>query len=169
MSTTPYNYLQQAIQATSLILAYTNDSFFYPQNQKHTGFAFDGFWYSAGVVDKSRIASWYSENSSSYRGVSRSFPTTSLVLLSRASLVILDESNPDLTLWIQFLIHDNFALTHNFSGQLISFFPSDLAYSDGVIAVSYKPDLGSAIQNLMVVSLDFAKDKIYLDTAVAPS
>jgi hypothetical protein len=115
-------------------------------------------------------SSWYSEASGPYRGTKVTFPNAGLILLSKVSLVILDESTRSLALWMQFLLSDTFALTNNFNGESNGWTPKSVCYADGVISVTYLPDEGSmappdGIVSRMVVSLDFAQDTVYLDVA----
>jgi hypothetical protein len=89
---------------------------------------------------------------------------------------------------MQFLLSDSALLTNNFNGSVQGFSPSALAYSDGIVSVTYKPDPGNqetytsgqhplsspypppypavSAQSHMVVSIDFVTDSAYLDVAV---
>lgn len=176
-----YDYINQSIQASCLIEPKDIDSFYNPITQGHTGFAWDGQLYSAGVLQPGPVyASWYSEGVSAYRGELQTFPQTGLVLLSRVSLSILDGSTADLTLWMQFLVQDQYALADNWNGALNGWLPSGVIYADGVISVIYIPDPGNQNQTLtsppaydissnMVVHLDFTQDAVYVDVAVGAS
>ena len=170
-----YDYLNQDIQASALILMRDDDSFYNP-TLGHYGFAADGTRYTAGVQDSVSgpvYASWYTELPSAYRGSKATFPNAGLILLSKASLVILDETTRALNLWMQFLLADTLALTNNFENGTLSFTPRSLTYADGVISVIYEPDEGATditpgagAASHMVVTLDFTQDKAYLDVAV---
>lgn len=162
-----YNYLNQEIQSSLLIVPKDNDPFFFPTQLAHTGFAFDGFFYDQGVKTAAQ-ASWFLEPQGPYRGPLPSFPEAALVLLSQAALTILDETNPSLPLWMQFLLNNANALTDNFSGDLIGFTPTGLSYAAGILVVVYAPDAGSLDQSALAVNLDFTQDGAYLFVATAP-
>lgn len=163
----PYSYLDQEVVASQLIQVRDDDSFYNP-SLGHNGFAFDGTRYTNGVQDAGPIfASWYSEATGPYRGDSATFPRFGLILLSKVSMVILDESTRDLTLWMQFLMNDANAFTNNFSGGIIGFTPQSLCYADGVISITCVPDEGAIdITSKMVITFDFSQDRSYLDVAV---
>ena len=154
----PYDFIDQNIVASCLIQPHDDDSFYNPVRNLHTGFAFDGNHYTLGVVDGltspwvtnggNLQASWWAETGNPYRGDQKNFPTYGLVLLSPVSLVILDQAIPvsvatALPLWMQFLLADNNALANNFDGAIQGFTPSSLCYADGIISVTYVPDLGN--------------------------
>lgn len=165
MPTIPYDYLDQDIQATALIQVRDDDSFYNPL-LGHNGFAYDGTRYTSGVQDAGPVyASWYSEATGPYRGGSATFPKYGLILLSKVALTILDESTTALTLWMQFLLNDTYAMTNNYSGGTVGFSPKSLSYADGVLSVTYLPDEGSTVSSKMVVTFDFTQDKTYLDVA----
>jgi hypothetical protein len=180
MGSVPYNYIGQPVVSTALIQQMDDDSFYFPSQNGHTGFAFDGQHYTNGVQDLSppTSASWYTEGPGAYRGASARFPSYGLALLGRASLTILDESTPDLALWMTFLLEDGLMLANNFALDnpdfssppaldLMGFLPKGLAYANGVISVVYSPDPGSeAVTSGMAVNVDFARDTAYLDVAV---
>jgi len=171
----PYDYLDQSIQASALVQVRDDDSFYNP-SLGHTGFAADGTHYTAGVQDSVSgpiYASWFTEVPGAYRGTKAVFPSAGLILLSKVSLVILDETTRALNLWAQFLLGDTLALTNNFENGTLGFTPRSLSYADGVISVTYEPDEGavnitpgSGPASAMVVTLDFTQDKVYLDVAV---
>lgn len=173
-----YDYIDQEIVATTLIEPKANDSFYYPVNQGHNGFAYDGQLYTAGVLQSGQVASWHSEVSGPYRGPLPTFPTAGLVLLSKVALTILDESTSALGLWMQFLLSDTYALANNFDGGLNGWVPAGLTYADGIISVTYNPDPGNQVgldavnstyglDSRMVVNLDFSQDTVYLDVATS--
>lgn len=187
-----YDFLDQGIVASHLIQAYNLDSFYNPVLNSHNGFAADGTHYTNGVQDLAgsppapTYASWYLEAAGPFRGDSPTFPTFGLILLSPVSLVILDQSTPvpnaqQLTLWMQFLMADDFGLTNNFTdtsgdgtGALQGFTTIGLSYADGIISVIYRPDDGNvdtlsppvSSNTHMVVSVDFSQDSAYLDVAI---
>jgi len=171
----PYAYGNQPITATALIQQSGGDSFYFPEDNGHTGFAANGSHYTAGAEDSPpTVASWYTETPGPYRGTSPAFPAYGLVLLGRASMTILDESTPVLPLWMTFLFQDglmladNYALGNpNYATYLIGFLPVGLSYANGVISVIYSHDPGSEdVTSSMVVNVDFGRDTAYLDVAV---
>ena len=171
----PYAYGNQPITATCLIQVSDSDSFYFPSQNGHTGFAANGSRYTAGAEDSPpTVASWYTETPGPYRGTSSAFPAYGLVLLGRASMAILDESTPALPLWMTFLFQDglmladNYALGNpNYATYLIGFLPVGLSYANGVISVIYSHDPGSEdVTSSMVVNVDFGRDTAYLDVAV---
>ncbi len=168
-----YDYLNQSLTASLLIQPFDNESFFHPTTTGHTGFAYDGTHYTAGIQDPGPIfASWYTEAAGPYRGGTKTFPTSAVVILSGVALTIMDESqlteDQSKWLWMQFLIQDSQLLGNNFNNSLIGFTPTFLNYSNGVLSVICIPDQGSTIQSNMVVTIDFVADVGYLNVAVAP-
>ncbi len=146
--------------SSALIQPLSNDSFYNPAANFHTGFAANGILYNAGtpVLTGSppvfTYASWWAEFASSpnpYRGDQANFPASGLILLSKVAMTILDQSNQTLPLWMQFLLNDSYALANNFStndpdyaNQLLDgWTPSGLSYADGIISVIYTPDAGA--------------------------
>ena len=162
-----YDYLNQSMVASALIQPRDDDSFYHPE-LGHTGFAADGTRYTNGVQDPGPVfALWYKEIPGPYRSSTPNFPNAGLILLSRVALTILDESDQTLPLWMKFLLSDSHALANNFDLALSGFLPTGLAYADGIISVTYKPDPGSiTITSNMIVSIDFTQDQVYLDVAV---
>jgi hypothetical protein len=178
-----YSYLTQSIQSTCLIEPKDMDSFYYPVANSHTGFAWDGTLYSAGVQQPGpTYASWYNEGANTYRGYLQTFPQTGLILLSKAALTILDGSTTALNLWMQFLLGDQYGLPDNFNSSLNGWVPTGLVYANGILSAICTPDAGNLVEVLlspplsspplynvdstMIISLDFTQDKIYLDVAV---
>jgi hypothetical protein len=185
-----YSYLDQSITASCLIQPHDNDSFYNPTTANHYGYAANGNYYTAGVYQPSvPQASWYTESPGPYRGDGSTFPTAGLVLLSTASMAILDQSTPtsdptQLPLWMLFILGDTFALANNWGGVLNGWTPTALTYADGVISVIYSPDAGNlamsppvfsppvspplnppSTNSIMVVTFDFSQDNVYLDIA----
>lgn len=145
-----YNFIDQNIVASCLIQSYTDDSFYNPTSNSHTGFAFDGNYYSLGVlVPGHPQASWFTEfGTNSFRGNQAAFPAFGIVLLSPVSLVILNQTNSvahaeDLPLWMQFVLGDNNALANDFDSSVQGFLPSKVTYADGIVSVTYTPDAGN--------------------------
>jgi hypothetical protein len=158
-----YNYLNIDTVASLDLQPKTNDGFYFPVANNHTGFSFDGTHYTNGVQDIGPVyASWYTEFANSpnpYRGSTAAFPTYGLVLLSLASLVILDQSVPvtqasELPMWMQFLLADGFALSDNYNGSLQGFSPQGLTYADGVISIIFSPDAGNQLGLFSLVSVE---------------
>lgn len=145
-----YNFIDQNIVASCLIQGHTDDSFYNPTTNSHTGYAFDGNYYSLGVLQSTHAkASWFTEfGSNSFRGDQAAFPAYGIALLSSVSLVILDQTKSvaqaeQLPLWMQFLLQDNNALANNFNGSVQGFLPSGVVYADGIVSVIYTPDAGN--------------------------
>lgn len=175
-----YDYLDQVIVASALIQPHDNDSFYNPVQNGHSGFAADGLFYQNGVsVLGHSNASWFDEAFGPYRGDTPAFPLYGLILLSPVSMVILDAGTPtlnaaQLTLWMQFLMSDLYALANNWNAAINGWTPANLSYADGIVSVTYIPDEGNAsgggppasVNSKMVVSMDFSQDKVYLDVAV---
>lgn len=184
-----YDFIDQNIVASCLIQSHTDDSFYNPVVNLHTGYAFDGTYYAEGVpVAGHPQASWFLEAVGQFRNNQTAFPAFGLVLLSPVSLVILNQSNSvaqasALPLWMQFIFADNYALADNFNGSTQGFLPQSVCYADGIVSVTYSPDAGNqpdglthpiltppanppSAQSHMVVSIDFTQDRVYLDVAV---
>ena len=159
-----YAMLIQPATASTLIWQKSNDSFFNPVGLNHTGFAADGFWYSGGTQNPNRVASWFSEAPSTTR-MGTAFPPQALVLLSRASLTLFDQSEAALNMWMVFYFADDLGLTDNFEAQTIGSLPTGLTWANGVLSVIYTPDAGSPNQNAIALTIDFTQDDIYLEIA----
>ena len=176
MATVPYDYVHQPIRSSCLIQQTDSDSFYNPETNGHTGYAFDGALYANGVKSLSPLveASWFTEGAGPYRGSSAPFPLYGLILLGRANLTIVDASTPSLSLWMTFLLGDGLMLGNNialgnpnFLSDTMGFLPSGISYANGVVSVIYTPDPGSVtITSSMVISIDFARDTAYADVAV---
>jgi hypothetical protein len=146
----PYDFIDQNIVASCLIQSHTDDSFYNPVANSHTGYAFDGNYYSLGsIVNGHQQASWFTEyGTNPFRGDKAAFPSYGLVLLSPVSLVILDQTKSvtqatALPLWMQFILADNNALANNFNFSLQGFLPQSVCYADGIVSVTYSPDAGN--------------------------
>jgi hypothetical protein len=170
-----YDYLDQSLYSSIIILPFNNETFFHP-GLGLTGFSFDGTHYTNGVQDPGPLfASWYSEAPGPYRSASKPFPSQAVVILSQVSMVIMDATKEifigtraTLPFWMQFLISDNFMLGNNIEDQFIGFTPQKLTYSNGVISVIGTPDSGSYIQSNVVFTVDFINDVGYCYLAVIP-
>jgi hypothetical protein len=145
-----YNFIDQNIVASCLIQGHTDDSFYNPVPNSHTGYAVDGNYYALGVLQPTHAkASWFTEfGTNAFRGEQAAFPTNGIALLSPVSLVILDQTKSvaqaeQLPMWMQFLLQDNNALANNFNGAVQGFLPSGLVYADGIVSVIYTPDSGN--------------------------
>jgi hypothetical protein len=193
-----YDFIDQNIVASCLIQSHTDDSFYNPVANSHTGYAFDGNYYSQGVINAGhQQASWFTEfGTNPYRGDKAAFPTFGLVLLSPVSLVILDQTvsvsqASALPLWMQFVLGDFNGLADNYNSSIQGFLPASVCYADGIISVTYTPDAGNEAattagfgaitttnpvpnypvvpaQSAMVVHIDFTLDTMYLDVAIGP-
>lgn len=174
-----YNYINQSIVSTCLIEPKDIDSFYNPATQNHTGFAWDGTHYTAGVQDAGPVyASWFSEGTNAARGELQTFPQSGVVLLSKVAVTILDSSTLDLNLWMNFLIENSYAMTDDFNAALNGWRTAGLTYADGILSVIYVPDFGneqgtySATYNInshLVVNFDFSQDRVYADVAINPN
>lgn len=136
--------------ASCLIQGHTDDSFYNPTFNQHTGYAIDGSYYLLGVLQPAHVkASWFTEfGTNAFRGNQAAFPTDAVALLSPVSLVILNQTKSvahaeDLPLWMQFVLGDNNALTNNFNSSVQGFLPTSVCYADGVVSVTYTPDSGN--------------------------
>jgi hypothetical protein len=70
---------------------YANTSFARPVDLKHTGFAWDGFWYEKGAKTTTR-ASWATEASGANRATRDEFPVSGFVSVRAAGWDLLDSS-----------------------------------------------------------------------------
>src|SRR5271167_2928670 len=147
-----YDFIDQNIVSSCLVQSYTDDSFYNPVVNQHTGFAFDGSYYLQGVLESTHAkASWFTEfGTNPFRGSTAAFPTFGVILLSPVSLVILDQSKAvqvasSLPLWMQFILGDNNALANNFDSSVQGFLPARVVYADGIISVTYSPDAGNQL------------------------
>ena len=115
MAVVLYNFMNQPILASALVQVSDSDSFYFPEDNGHYGYAFNGSHYTNGIQGSPPlVASWYPEGVGPYRGSSAPFPSYGLILLGRANLTILDESTSALKLWMTFLLSDLLLLTDNF-------------------------------------------------------
>lgn len=147
-----YDFIDQNIVASCLIQGHTDDSFYNPAINQHTGYAFDGNFYSLGVLQQTHTqASWFNEfGTNPFRGSTAAFPNFAIVLLSTVSMVILDQEKPvalatDLPLWMQFILGDNNAMANNFNAAVQGFKPSSVCYADGIVSITYSPDAGNQV------------------------
>jgi hypothetical protein len=183
MAVVLYNFMNQPILASALVQVSDSDSFYFPEDNGHYGYAFNGSHYTNGIQGSPPlVASWYSEGVGPYRGSSAPFPSYGLILLGRANLTILDESTSALKLWMTFLLSDLLLLTDNFAlgnqnyspPALVGYIPSGLSYANGVISVVYSPDAGAEslvyppqpATSSLIVNIDFATDSAWLDTSL---
>jgi hypothetical protein len=171
-----YDFIDQNIVASCLIQSHTDDSFYNPVANSHTGYAFDGNYYSQGVIQAGiQQASWFTEYGTNvYRGDKAAFPTYGLVLLSPVSLVILDQTisvsvASALPLWMQFILADNNALANNFNGAVQGFLPASVCYADGVISVTYTPDAGNEAEGIPTLPATFWSPSNNIPPAEIPS
>jgi hypothetical protein len=161
-----YDYLNQPTLASLLIFQKDQDSFFTPISLSHHGFAADGYFYTAGVKNIAEVASWSSEGASTTRGPLPSFPAQALVIVSRASLAIVDATQSFLPLWMLFYMADTNAYPNNPFAQEAGFLASEASWANGRLTVSMPPDPGAAPQAPFVLTVDFVEDRIYGNTRV---
>lgn len=162
-----YNYLQQSVLDSCSISEKDDDSFFHPTLLNHTGYAYDGNLYAAGVLDPSSQASWFLELSSTVRGTP-AFPSDLLVVLSQASLSMLETANETVLLWMLFYYRDPAVYSNNFSDQIASFSPQSLTWGNGRLSVLSASDPGSPFSLYAVLTIDFVEDGAYVDYSVNP-
>lgn len=163
-----YQFFQQSVTASLTIAAKDDDSFFAPVLYRHTGFAADGFYYNQGVVTTQQ-ASWFTEPVSVQRGPGQAFPSYVLVLLSQASLSLMDLSNNTVAMWMLFYYLDQGAFPNNFTQTVSSFSPQSLAWGNGRLSVVSSGDPGSPYAGVYsVLTLDFTTDQSYVDCALIP-
>lgn len=161
-----YEYLNQPVITSTLCFQRDADSFFSPVSLKHTGFAFDGSVYAAGVKTAGASASWFSEPQGPTRGPLPSFPTQALVIVSRASVSILDATTEALNLWMLFYLADGNAYADNAQAEVAGYVASTVTWANGLLSITLSPDAGSTVQAPVVVTFDFVQDLVYADTAV---
>lgn len=160
-----YQYLQQSVAASLIIGQKDSDSFFHPVTLNHTGFAYDGFAYVAGVQNPASQASWFLELSSPTRGAAV-FPSEVLVVLSQASLSMLDTTDETVVLWMLFYYMDLGCYANNFSATVASFSPQSLTWGNGRLSVVSAYDPGSPFSLVAVLTIDFVADQAYVDYSV---
>ena len=141
------------------------DSFYNPVGLGHTGFAFDGNSYTAGVLGTTK-ASWFLESQSITRGVLTEFPTQILVLVDRASVTILDATSQALNLWMIFLFADQNAYADNSQQTTAGYIASSVTWDNGLLTIGMTPDAGSTAQAFEAITFDFVQDQVYLDTSI---
>ncbi len=159
-----YNYLNQAVLASTLCLERDADSFFRPVALNHTGFAADGQFYNAGVVSGSQVASWNAEPQSATRGPLPTFPTQALVIVNRASVAILDATTDEIALWMLFYCADDNAHTDNAQKGPDGYIPTAVTWANGRLSITLSPDAGSTLQMVQVTTFDFVADAVYIET-----
>jgi hypothetical protein len=164
-----YNYLEQSVIASLTIAEKDDDSFFSPVLWQHTGFAFDGNYYDQGLLVAGTQASWFTEPVTAQRGNSAAFPDNVLVVLSVASLSMLNTSNDTISLWMLFYYMDTGAFPNNFTSGIASFSPQSLAWGNGRLSVVSAADPGSPFNGpYAVLTFDFVADQVYMDYALIP-
>lgn len=168
-----FNYTDQDIIASLTIGVKDVDPFYNPETNGLTGYAYDGNYYLNGVIQPLvSKATWATEAAGEFRGDGDLFPVNVLILLTKTSLIILDQSTPtsnvgNIPMWMIFLLADNYALANNFSGGLNGWTPSGVSYANGKLAVNYKPDSGNETDTSpLCVTIDFTTDGVFLDVAV---
>ena len=163
-----YAYLSQPVAASLSIAIRDDDSFFNPVRLGHTGYGFDGVYYTVGVPNTAQIASWSSEGVSATRGALASFPTAAVVLVSSASVSILDATTDSLNLWMLFYLSDGYALPNNFTGGSLSFTAGHATWADGMLSILLKSDPGAVTVPVASLTFDFSGDAVYVDYSLPP-
>lgn len=128
-----------------------------------TGFGYDGREYIGGQYTTG-IASWANEAMSTTRGYKTPFPENALVLLTEASLSILDAS--DMSMWMIFLRRDMGPFPSNVGDPSdlqtyvdASYFPYKLSYYQGRILIHMGAEKASSTKGSLVCVLDFVSDQ----------
>jgi hypothetical protein len=138
------------------------DPFFNPQIGL-TGYAYNGVYYENGLmISGASPASWFTEAPGVFRGLVAPFPSNALVLLTDASISIMDIT-AEMTMWMVFLRGDTTAFCHNFDKYQSGFKPVSVSYSNGAILVNLSSDAGATTKGNAALILDFANDKVRLD------
>lgn len=148
----------------------TTDAFYSPIEGELSGFAADGFFYNVGVKDETTSAPWALEPQGPWRGKKREFPNNALILLTDASLSIIDRDD-NYALWMLFIRRDDFAFTNNpFDKVVAGFTPRSLSFHNGIINVHCTPDTGADdFEDLITLYIDFVKDQVYFDSPSRPT
>lgn len=161
-----YLFPNQAVITTCLCIQRDADSFFSPVALSHTGFAFDGAFYTAGVKSPTLVASWASEAQGPTRGPLPTFPTQALVIVSRASITILDATTNPLNLWMIFYLADSYGYRNNPAHAQAGYLASAVTWANGKLSITLSPDAGSPSKEILVLTVDFPQDTMYADTCV---
>lgn len=160
-----YDYLNQPVITSQLCFQRDAESFFHPVELGHTGYAFDGYSYSSGTKGTT-TASWFSEPQGATRGPLQEFPAQALVLVSRASITILDATTEALNLWMLFYFADQNAYANNSQTAVAGYVASSVTWANGLLSIVMTPDAGSTPQAAVVLTIDFVQDTVYLDTSI---
>jgi len=158
-----YSYLNQPVLASLLCFQLDNDSFFSPEANGHTGFAFDGCQYAGGVKGTAQ-ASWATEGQSVDRGPLATFPTAALILVSRASVAILDATQTNTPLWMLFYLSDVYGYVDNVAGGEAGYLAKDVSWGNGTLTITMQPDAGALPQSPTVLNISFVADGFSVDT-----
>ena len=89
----------------SVNFAHAGQELFANPDREYTGYAANGFWYTAGVIDPTHTpfqASWASEPSGDNRGVLDRFPARLIIVATRKEVALFDADSLDV--WMRFLI-----------------------------------------------------------------
>jgi hypothetical protein len=143
----------------------STDLFFNPQGGL-TGFGADGYYYEKGQKDPSRVASWFEEPLGPTRGPLKSFPSGALVLLTDASISIMDITDLSMNMWMLFIRTDLGAFAHNFQNAVAGYIATKLSYVSGGILVNLTPDIGSTVKGSAVLVIDFINDGVRIDFSI---
>ena len=60
--------------------------------------------------------SWYNENPGPYRGARKEFPAVAIISCGDPFIRIYDGDDPDLSLWMEFVVHNDYWAKHTISG-----------------------------------------------------
>jgi hypothetical protein len=164
-----YDYINQSVLTSLHIAPKDDDAFFNPQRLTHNGFAWDGYKYVNGVKDLSTRPSWATEGGSDTRGILETFPTDAVVLVSAASVAILDATTTSLRLWMLFYTVDSYAIPVNpiagqtVDGGIASFTPKSANWANGVLSIVMEADPGSTAMPVAVITIDFTTDTVFAE------
>jgi hypothetical protein len=164
-----HQLLGNTVVSSTLATFAETDAFYSPVLGELTGYAADGYMYNVGIKDETKSAPWAIESAGAWRGSKREFPAHALILLTDASLSILDRDD-SYAMWMLFVRRDDFGFTNNPFGKILAgFSPRTLSFHSGIISVHCVPDNGAMeFQDLITLYFDFVKDQIYFDSPSTP-
>jgi hypothetical protein len=161
------------VYCSCLIPAQGTDLFYNPTYASGlTGYAADGFYYTAGVQNPSHsMASWWGEATGGgdglTRGATQEFPTNMLILVTDESISLLNQVD-NMSMWMIFKKGANNAYSDTFGISGASFIPFEVSFGSGLLSVTFVPQGISAWSSPVVLNVDFVNDYIYIDTAGPP-
>ena len=160
------------VYCSCLIRVEPDDQFFNPLfGTGLNGYGANGSYYFAGIENPDSKASWWSEATGGgdaiTRGATENFPGTALVTVTDESISILDQTD-NLSLWMIFKKKTDNAYSDTFNlDEGARFTPTTVEYSNGAISVQFRPATGSTVTSVVILTIDFVQDFIYLDTSLA--